>query len=109
MRRTHRSTRAPAKDWLAELHRDGDWRSVAHWLARHDSYLADSMAGFVASMQRRGDPPTPKQFGLLVSLRGGVEALMRYEAIQEAAEQDTAGGGDVCQDWPDADTARVLH
>ena len=77
--------------WLEELHSTGDWRSLADWLCRHNTYLARGMAEFAASMAS-GDAgtdtgqPSPKQLALLVSLRGGVEALMRLEAIRQADE-----------------------
>lgn len=82
-------------DWLEDLHATGNWRSLADWLLRHDTYMASGMREFAASMAS-GDPgtdsgqPSPKQLALLVSLRGGVEALMRLEAIRQADEPETA-------------------
>jgi hypothetical protein len=78
-------------DWLEDFHRSGDWLALAAWLVRHNTYLARGMRDFAASMAS-GDPgtdsgqPSPKQIALLVSLRGGVEALMRLEDIQQANE-----------------------
>ena len=80
-------------DWLDEFHRTGNWLPLADWLVRHNTYLARGMAGFVESMAT-GEPdansgePTARQIALLVSLRGGVEALMRLEALQQAVADD---------------------
>jgi hypothetical protein len=71
-------------DWLAELHRTGDWRTLADWLLRRDTYLAPSMAIFADSMRRSARTPTPRQLGLLISLRGGVEALMLWDDVDDA-------------------------
>lgn len=74
-------------DWLAELHADGDWRHhLVDWLQRHDSYLPVSMSQFVATMGRSRREPAPRQLALLISLRGGTEAVMRFERILDDTE-----------------------
>jgi hypothetical protein len=80
-------------NWIAEFHCSGDWREVAEWLVRHNAYLARGMASFAASAARcefdtDTGQPTARQIALLVSLRGGVEALMRLESMQQAEEPD---------------------
>ena len=46
------------------------------------------MAFFAIEMQRKKGDPTPRQFALLISLRGGVEALMRWAGMEAAASGD---------------------
>jgi hypothetical protein len=72
-------------DWLADLARDGDWRTVADWLQRHNTYLAPGMADFARNMHRSRRQPTPRQFTLLLQLRAGVEVLMRWEQLIDGA------------------------
>jgi hypothetical protein len=81
------------EDWVAEFHRTGNWLDLANWLMRRNTYLAKGMRGFVenaAAGEFGTDAGTPsaKQIALLVSLRGGVEALMRLEAARQAEEPD---------------------
>lgn len=92
-------------DWLTELHRTGGWRALAEWLAAHEDYLAPSMADFAVNMVDKAGDPTPKQFALLVSLRGGVEALMRLEAMQRAAVRPAATASPAVADG----APRLLH
>jgi hypothetical protein len=71
-----------SKDWLVELRKSGDWRSVAMWLWEHRRWLNDGMATFAANMSEEMCPdPTPRQLALLISLRGGVECLMQWDAM----------------------------
>jgi hypothetical protein len=86
-----------AKD-LGQVSRTG-------WLSSLWKLTSASLA--ILSLQQ---PTLYRPAALGSRARGGAAALMRYEVIQEAAEQcDAAGDGDVCQNRPDADTARVLH
>jgi hypothetical protein len=95
--------------WLTDLMRTGDWRSLAGWLVRHNEFLAPSMAAFADDMQLLPYQPTPKQLRLLVSLRGGVEALMAMGDIIESATDAAYADAAMADDDASADEgAKVL-
>jgi hypothetical protein len=102
----HRS-RSRSRDWLAELHRTGDWRRIVGFLIVHQGYLAESMARFALQMSERRTPPTPAQLALIISLRADVEALLRWERLEEIAEAAEAAAA--MPPAAPAGTARVLH